>query len=230
MTNNISDTIKELIEEKKDRGKCNEKIVAAFIGTKEKRFRNILSGKIEFKASEIVELAEYFGVSTDRILTGSEEKNRTVARELGLSDKAISYLKEIKSQENDYQTSFVDAAEEYIYNPETCQIPPDKPITEGGSSEEVLFILNWILSHDSGHDLLYMIAKYCLVDSSQSLVYDRYSEAPFPYEECDEMYFKNRVGEGYTMFNPAILRYALIPAITDQVNAIRTEIVKGDAK
>ena len=230
MTKNIGDIIKELIEEKKDREKCNEKIVAACIGTTEKRFRNILSGIIEFKASEIVDLAEYFGVSTDRILTGSEEKNRTVARELGLSDDAISYLKGIKAHEHDYQASFVDASKDYIYDTEVCKVQPDKPITEGGSTDEVLFILNWILSHKSGQNLLSLISKYCLVDGSQGWKFAGYIDSDFPFIECDEVYYKNRVGEGYTMFNPAVLRYALIPAITDQVNTMRDEILKGDVK
>lgn len=230
MTKNIAATIYELIDEKQDSDKCNVKIVAANIGTTEKRFRNCLSGLAEFKASEIIEMADYFGVSTDRILTGSEEKNRTIAKELGLSDSSISYLKELKSREYDYQESFVETADVMSASRDNLKVPIDKPIMEGSTTAEVLFILNWILSNNSGHNLLSMIAKYCLVDASQGLIYDRYIESDSPLEECEEVYFKNRIGEGYTMFNPAVLRYALIPAITDEISSIRDQILKGEMK
>lgn len=228
---NISDTIKELIEDRKDFEKCNEKMVAAHIGTTEKRFRNCLSGNAEFKASEIIELAEYFGVSTDRILTGNEEKNRTIVKDLGLSDTAIDYLKDIKSREFDYQESFIDKADDYIYDAESAKqsgITVDTPIVEGGTTDEILFIVNWLLSNPSGHALLSMIAKYCLIDSSQAWLYDygADNDNPFPFTECDEIHFKNRFGEGWKTVNPGILRYALIPAITDKVNKIRDEISK----
>lgn len=230
MTKKIADTIRELIEDKKDTGKCTEKIVAAHIGTSEKRFRNCLSSG-EFKASEIIELADYFGVSTDKLLTGYEEKNRTIVTDLGLNDESIAYLKEIKSREYDYQESFVDKAEDYIYDPVLAKqsgISFDTPYVEGGTTDEILFIVNWLLSHTFGHNLLSMIAKYCLMDSSRCWLFDDYSESSFPSAECNELYYKNRVGEGWTMINPGILRYALIPAITDSINKIREEITKGE--
>jgi hypothetical protein len=139
-------------------------------------------------------------------------------------------LKELKAREHDYQESFVETADVMSASRDNLKVPVDKPIMEGGTSAEVLSVLNWILSNSSGHNLLSMIAKYCLIDGSQGFIYDRNIESDSPFEGCDEMYFRNRVGEGYTMFNPAVLRYAIIPAITDEINTIRDEIMKGDVK
>jgi len=186
------------------------------------------TGKQPLMPEQLQVIASFFGVSIDKLVTDTESENRLVAESTGLTDASIAYLKEMKQRENDYQGSFVEVAEAMANSMDDLKVSPDKPVVEGGTSGEVLFMVNWLLSNTSGHNLLSMLAKYCLTESSQCFRYDSLSDQPYPLEEINEIYYKNRVGEGWTMFNPAVLRYALIPAINDEINTIRKEIVKGD--
>ncbi len=176
------------------------------------------------------EICKELNVDEAYILYGVKEENQTIHAELGLSDDAINYLKQLNNRQLDYQTSFVETAEEMAPDIGKLKIPLDTPIIEGGTPAEVLFFLNWILSHEIGQDLLSLLSKYCTIDNSQGYVYDKTNNDidSYPVEECDELYFRNHVGEGWTTINPAVLRYALIPAITDLLNSVRIEIQKED--
>lgn len=177
-------------------------------------------------------LCKTLNVTSSMLLRGVKEENETVYNTLGLTDETISYLKDLKSRESDYQESFVEISNTLSDNPDRLSVPEDKPITEGGTTDEQLFIINWLLSHDRGRYLFSMIAKYCLTSMSQCWVcnpnenYDP-EEPSDSMEECNEIYYKKRIGEGWVLFNPAVLRYALIPSITDEINQIRNEIIEG---
>lgn len=188
-------------------------------------------GEREIPLAQLDRLCQLLGISYYDLLRGLDERNQTVNDELGLSDNAINYLKDINQRRGDYQESFIETAETMVNNPKQ-PITKDQPVTDGGTTEEILFILNWMLSKELGHNLLSLIAKYCLLDTSQGWIFSSScsydTDEPFdPMEECDEIYFRNRVGEGWTAVNPGILRYALIQAVTANINKMRKEIIKG---
>lgn len=172
---------------------------------------------------QLDEFASFYSVTIDKIVSGVDADNRSISETLGLSDEAITRLKKIKSREVDFQESFVESVGEAGED--------SRFITEGGTTEEVLYILNWILSHSSGINLLSLLSKYCLIDASQAFRFNPSipcvpGETYDPMEELEEVYFENRVGDRWTQINPSILRYALIPAITDVINIIKDEISK----
>lgn len=185
--------------------------------------------KRPIKLEYVDDICKILEITTSELLRGKNECFQTACDQLGLSDSAIQYLVETKSHEDDYQESFIDKAEDFTQNHgKLSGIPSDAPYVDGCKSDEIMFIINWLLSHSSGHKLLSSIAKYVLVDSSQCLLYDYNAdcESIYPYIECDEIYYKKRIGEGLVGVDPAILRYALIATINNEIDRIRDEIGK----
>lgn len=209
----VSDAIKTLIEERQFIEKCNERIVAAHTGITEKRFRNCLAGQAEFKAEEIVNLAEYFGVSTDRILTGVEEKNRTVARDLGLTNDSIEYLKFI----NKYRDiPFTDAIFDEDY--------PGYVSGEGNSHLLIQKVVNLIFSTECGDNLLSAIGNFCFGNYDQGFpVFSDEINSPEDKTATtiDSVRFNvSGIREGYNI-SLGVMRFALMKAIENEIYMLR---------
>ena len=62
------------------------------------RLRNCLSGRSEFSVDEVLILADLFGTSTDKLITGIRKENRRISADLGLSDASCEYLSSINQK------------------------------------------------------------------------------------------------------------------------------------
>lgn len=203
----IGENIKKLIDERNEIDKCSGKILSEYIGCDYKRFRNAVNGDCEFKATEIKEIADYFNVSTDKIYTGIEEKNRTIAADLGLSDEAIEQLKGLNSLEKGKHNAKVLIDESFFGGVES----------EGISPEESIIMINKLLTTNAGMNLLTLLYRYCCTDFSESYVDN---------EECTEITFKNDSHvDGETIVTASLMRFALYKGIENVIDDLRSNMM-----
>ncbi len=91
---NSREAIGERIKELRNSRKMSQTELGELLYITRSDVNNKEHGKGGISIEQLMRLSEIFGVSTDYILTGVKPENRTVAKELGLSDEAIDCLKQ----------------------------------------------------------------------------------------------------------------------------------------
>lgn len=80
--------------------KVTQKELGEYLGIRPQTVSLYKNGITQPTLDTIVKMAEYFGVSTDYLLTGVSAENKTMNEQLGLSEDAIELLKNAYGQLN----------------------------------------------------------------------------------------------------------------------------------
>lgn len=120
--------------------------VAEALDVSREIYTQIEGGKRKLKDYEIVQLANFFGVTTDYILRGVASENISISDATGLGDSSVTYLKEVNTERN---------------------IPFERyDIHDGGKYARIHQAINIILSQN-GDLFLEHLANYLLADTSR---------------------------------------------------------------
>lgn len=96
----IGENLRELRERKsEDQGrKITQTEVAAVMGVEKNTVWKWEHDKVQLSADQIVRLADFYGVSTDKLLRGGKAESLVMMNETGLSDQTIDRLRELKAK------------------------------------------------------------------------------------------------------------------------------------
>lgn len=97
------DELKDKYEEKYNKRLTNQEL-ANILKISPAALCKRLNGDVLFQSDEIVEMARFFGISCDELLTGVSAKNNFINQEYGLNDKSLEWLKENTKNNKDYIT------------------------------------------------------------------------------------------------------------------------------
>ena len=171
MASKASEKIASNLHALKEKRGFSWKEITDGTGISLKRLENCLIGQSEFKAAEVVNLADFFGKTTDYLYRGTDEQNTTVAADLGLNNDAIEFLKSIASSENDEPLPIC-WRDGWTEEEKIDATSPDEWL--GHASVEAIYpseirtIVNYLLSDRKGKSLLSMIYKYVTIDPSSA--------------------------------------------------------------
>lgn len=82
--------------------------LARKLGLKPNTISMYCSGNSRPDMDTLLEIASYFGVSTDYLITGEREENKMLREELGLSEKSLENLSNLAKSENKTLSEHVD--------------------------------------------------------------------------------------------------------------------------
>lgn len=207
---------------------------AAYLGLSRQTVGFWLNGDRVPDANSLATISKKMGVSCDWLLGLTDAANpssdvniRAVAEGLGLNEESIKFLRELQKIKNDYdsQESVIDIAAEWTVTDKP--IPnPEKPVVQGFISDELQFIVNWLLSHSRGQRLLTWISKYCSISGTDAYMLDDYNpDLLETYTKCDMLHYRN--GSGWTMVNPAVIINGMLYTITTELSECRNDIQNG---
>lgn len=90
----LATNLRALLEYSKERkGKTTQQQLAQFLGVSKQAVSLYCKGESLPNCYQLLRIAQFFGVSTDYLLTGIKPENQSTHDELGLSDEAIERLK-----------------------------------------------------------------------------------------------------------------------------------------
>lgn len=78
--------------------KITQTEVAAFMGVEKNTVWKWEHDKVQLSADQIVRLADFYGVSADKLLRDGKAENLVMMNETGLSDQTIDRLRELKAK------------------------------------------------------------------------------------------------------------------------------------
>lgn len=219
----ISDCRKEY--GKRTGKKLTQEVFAKQIGYSREQVAKWERGLQSLTPEQLDIIASFFDVSIDYLVTGVDASNRTVAEALGLDESSITFLRELEESKNDYQESLIDISAEWMVTDKPVS-NPERPVLQGYVSDELQFIINWLLSHSRGQRLLTWISKYCSISGTDAYMLDDYNpELLETYTKCDMLHFRN--GSGWTMVNPAVIINGMLYTITTELSECRNDIQNG---
>lgn len=96
----IGENLRELRERKsEDQGrKITQTEVAAVMGVEKNTVWKWEHDKVQLSADQIVRLADFYQVSTDKLLRWGKAESLVMMNETGLSDQAIDHLRKLRSK------------------------------------------------------------------------------------------------------------------------------------
>ena len=96
----IGENLRELRDKRsEDQGrKITQADLAAVMGVEKNTVWKWEHDKVQLSADQIVALADYYGVSTDKLLRGGKAESLVMMNETGLSDQTIDRLRELKAK------------------------------------------------------------------------------------------------------------------------------------
>lgn len=96
----IGENLRKLRDIKsEDQGrKITQTEVAAFMGVEKNTVWKWEHDKVQLPADQIVRLADFYGVSADKLLRDGKAENLVMMNETGLSDQTIDRLRELKAK------------------------------------------------------------------------------------------------------------------------------------
>lgn len=234
MASKISEKIASNLHRLKDESGLtwNDISTGAFITPK--RLENCLIGQAEFKASEVFQLATFFNKTTDYLYRGTDEENSTVAADLGLSNDAIEFLKDIASSKNDdplpvgWSDGWTDEEEVIVTSPdEFC----GRADVEAVYPSEIHTIVNFLLSDPKGKSLLSMLFKYVSIDPTTAFAKPSLrSNLKNISVPVDEILFSSLGNNHVTAVSVWTIPYAIKDMIGTLLDEIKKEIHRDTEK
>lgn len=92
----LATNLRTLLEYSKERnGKTTQQQLAQFLGVSKQAVSLYCKGESLPNCYQLLRIAEFFGVSTDYLLTGIKPENQSTHDELGLSNEAIEQIKNL---------------------------------------------------------------------------------------------------------------------------------------
>ena len=192
------------------------------------RMRNCLTRGTAFSIDELIKIADFFDVSLDKLCTGTATENRTVVRDLGLTDNSVAFLQKVSSTDGLIDNGMIDG---YADNEITTVTSMDDWLDCGIGIEalyphEIKSIVNTLLSTKQGRTLLALMYKYVHVDFSSGLVNGPDENFHDITTVCDEIVFSSDQGTK-TSVPVSLMRYSISQGIISVLDDLR-ENAKGD--
>lgn len=179
----------------------------------------------------IADLSRVLGIDEQSLLIGTPIENQTVADELGLSNDVIMFLKAISKSEGDkpFPIRWFDgyAPEEEINGTSPINVAGDYKI-EAVYPSEILQLVNWLLSHTEGRELLSLLYRYLFTDERSCWLAVRSPDYQmektfYPSYEYDVI-LQDKTHQ--TLIEPELMVFAMKHAVDIKMNSIREEIKK----
>lgn len=189
-------------------------------------------------AEYLDKICHVLNVDESLLVNGVSEKNQVAATELGLSESSIEFLKGLKSCDYYYPFTETDSDElsatsigdsftfdgyrrAYDDKREGFFEVHDYLRTdiEGGYPDEMLHVINLLLSSNNGKQILAMIAKFVSIDFNESFVN---GERVF-----DLSYNVNSSTRKETEIPTSLMKYAILQAISSKLEELRIEDEDG---
>lgn len=191
-----------------------QKELAEKMGISQETVSKWEAGERFVKAEDVILLAAVFGIDCHLLLTGGHREHMTVLSDLGLSDQAISALKNWAKNAREHP--------QYIAGLDIDESEEGESQTENiVTSREALNTINLFLTTTSGWRLLSLICRFCSADFSQPTLDGQLIE---------EIEFPNRSGspEGTTRIETTLLRFATMKAIETELDYLREELIEEE--
>ena len=205
----------ERIKAERDKKQWTQKDLAERMEASQEAISKWESGDRLIKAEDVIKLASVFGIDCHYLLTKEHPENMTALSELGLSDQAISTLKDWTrnaSQHPQYSAGLI-IDESENGEPETANII---------SPRETLETLNLLLETLHGWRLLSLIYRFCFAD------FDKPTQNEQPIDT--KIDFPNRPDsqEGTTYIYTRMLRFATMKAIETELENLRNCLIERE--
>lgn len=178
-------------------------------------YNQIENSRRALKDRDVVAIAETLHTSTDYILRGIKTENLSVSKATGLSDAAISSLREIKKN----------------------TVHQDKKPASAEIGKDYLYALNMLLTTPEGRDVLEYICHYLITDFDSASYFieevhvDEYGNLDGYHESnnhpIERLYFERAVmghGKGIEI-DCKMMSYALLQAINSRLKEMRNSIL-----
>lgn len=215
--------------------KLSQESLAKKLGFSREQIAKFESGRQSLAPDQISSISQFFGITTDQLITGIKSENQAVANELGLNNDSIEFLKALSEAEGDkpFPIRWTDgyAPGEDLYGTSPAKNFDGTYTVESVYPSEILQLVNWLLSHTEGHELLAMLFTYLFTDEDNcwlSIRSENYQKekALYPSHEFDVI-FADRNHQ--TLIEPEMMVAAMKIAADSKLNDIR-RIIKEERK
>ena len=182
------------------------------------------NGSRKIQASDMQTICEVLGIDEGLLLSDVSIQNQTVAKDLGLAESSIEFLKNLNFNKD---VGFLDPDFDEIHH---GMVYDRDGLRTGAINKLILQTLNLLLSTKCGADLLETIGNYCFSDFKKGFPVfgDEAESDPAP---VDFIRYRVAVINEDCEISVSLLRFALLKNVEEILSTLRENVqenVKGE--